>query len=60
MCRKIMQIIWACELSDTILCCVLMNGIELCPDQACELSWAYKLAMVKLSGDTVLTCKVIF
>ena len=50
MCRKIMWIVWACKLSDPILCCILMNGTELYPDQACELSWACKLAMVKLSG----------
>ena len=49
-----MQIIQACELSEPILHYVFINGRELCPEQACELSGACELARVKLSR---LYCK---
>ena len=47
---KIMRIIRACELSEPTLRYILMNGRELCLEQACELSGACELARVKLSG----------
>ena len=47
---KIIRIIRACELSEPMLCYILINGNELCPEQACELSGPCKLARVKLSG----------
>ena len=50
MCRKIMQIIRACKLSEPILHYVSMNGSELCPEQVCKLSGACELVRVKLSG----------
>ena len=45
-----MRIIQAYELSEPILHYILINGRELCPEQACELSGACELARVKLSG----------
>ena len=47
--RKIMRIIWSCELSDPIIHYIFINGRKLCPEQACELSRVCKLARVKLS-----------
>ena len=40
----------SCELSEPILCCVLMNGRELCPEQVYKLSRVCELVRVKLSG----------
>ena len=48
--KKIMRLIWGCKLSEPILHYVLMNGRELCAEQAYKLSWACELARVKLSG----------
>ena len=39
-----MRIIQACELSEPTLHYVLMNGRELCPEQACELSGAVRIS----------------
>ena len=46
---KIVRIIRACELSETILHYILINDQELCPGQPCELSGRCELARVKLS-----------
>ena len=36
--RKIVWIIWECELSEPILRYLFISGRELWPEQACELS----------------------
>ena len=47
---KIVRIIRACELSESILHYIFINDPNLCPGQPCELSGVYELARVKLSG----------